>query len=129
MTDDTRAREIRAELNKLAPFREDPPLTARETARYCAMEAQVAWARTMDPETGIAMGDIGIVQGYFATAHALLALAAVDPAAADECAAQIVSAWNDGGGTGEWIYEHLGPDAKRIAALAQEMAALARETA
>ena len=65
----------------------------------------------------------GIMTGYFAGAHALLAFAEDDGRVgnADEAATQIREAF-DPPGIGEWLWEHLGDDAEKIAALAEELA-------
>ena len=118
----TRAWEIRAELDKLAPYPDGEDVTARSLARWLAMEAQLAWARMTGMDHPITMGDVGIVQGYFAAAHALLKLAEVDEVAADECAGQIRDAFGDGGSIGEFLWEHHGGHAKAIGALADELA-------
>ena len=123
MTDVTRALEIRAELEKLAPYPDGDTATARSLARWLAMEAQLAWARITGMDHPIAPADIGIMTGYFAAAHALLAYAEDDGRAfgADEAAVQIREAF-DPPGIGEWLWEHLGDDAEKIAELAEELA-------
>ena len=116
----TRAREIRAELDKLAPYPESGDVTARGLARWMAMEAQLAWARMTGMDHPITKLDIAILQGNFAAAHALLALD--EPkVSANAVAAEIREAF-DPPGIGEWLWEHLGDDAERIAALAEELA-------
>jgi hypothetical protein len=119
MTTD-RAREIRAELEELAPYPESGDVTAQGLGRYLAMEAQLAWARMTGTDHPITTTDIAILQGYFAAAHALLAL---DEAGggADAVAAEIREA-SEPPGTGEWLWEHLGGDAEKITALAEELA-------
>jgi hypothetical protein len=124
MTDTTtRAREIRAELDKLAPYPDGENVTARSLARWLAMEAQLAWARITSMTHPVTAADTGILTGYFAGAHALLAFAEDDGRAfgADEAAVQIREAFEPPG-IGEWLYEHMGDDAERIAELAQELA-------
>jgi hypothetical protein len=123
LPDETRARQVRAELDRLAPYPDGDAVTARSLARYLAMEAQLAWARVTGMDHPITPGDIGILQGYFAAAHALLAWAGADETRgeADEAAVQIREAFEPPG-IGEWLWEHLGDDAERIAALAEELA-------
>lgn len=42
----------------------------------------------------------------FAAEYLLGALSEVDPARADQVAEQIRDAWEDGGGVGEWLWDH-----------------------
>lgn len=121
---DTRAQEIRAELDRLAPLEGD---TATSLARYCAMEGQVAWARLTGMDHEITTTDIAIILGYFAAAHALTYAAGLNSEKADQGATEIRDAWLSPPGAGEWVYVHLGPDAKRIAALAGELARVTAE--
>lgn len=121
MPTDTRAQEIWAELNKLAPLPDGESVTAASLARWMALEAQLAWARITGPDDPVTETDIAILQGSFAASHALLAFAEVDHVAADEAAVQIREAFNPPG-IGEWLYEHLGDDAGAIGALAKELA-------
>lgn len=119
MTSNGRAQEIRAELDKLAPLQGD---TATGLSKYCAMEAQVAWARLTGMDHPVTETDIAIIQGNFAAAHALRYAASMDKTEADVAAAEIRDAWLNPPGAGEWVYEHLGSDAERIADLAEELA-------
>ena len=119
----SRPAEIRAELDRLAPYPpDDAEVTARGLAHWLAMESQLAWARMTGMDHPITMGDVAIVQGYFAAAHALLKFSEVDQVAADECAVQIRDAFGDGGSIGEFLWEHHGGHAKAIGALADELA-------
>ena len=129
MAEDTRTRiaEVRAQIRELAPSPPEDGATAQQVAAYAIAEAQVSWARMMSLHSDVSMTDIAIVHGMFAAAHALLALAKLDAARADEAAAQIWDAWNDGGGVGEWLWEHetsLGIDSERLISLADELASL-----
>jgi hypothetical protein len=119
----TRATEIRAELDKLAPYPDGEDVTAQSLARWLAMEAQLAWARITSMDHPVTPADTGILTGYFAGAHALLAWAEDDGRAfaADEAAVQIREAFEPPG-IGEWLWEHLGEDAEQIATLAEELA-------
>jgi hypothetical protein len=124
--DDTRAREIHAKLDKLAPYPSAGDVTATGLARYLAKQAQVSWSRGMNGPGHLTPSEVARMVSEFAAAHALLALADSDPSRADLVAAQIHDAWEDGGGVGEWTWDHLGPDAGKIAALASELAEVAR---
>jgi hypothetical protein len=133
VTTETEARtKIRAQLKELVPYPAGDDVTARQVAAYLATETSVAWARMMDTAGSISTTDVAIVMGQFAAAHLLLALAEADEARANEAAAQIRDAWEDGGGQGEWTWEHLtrlGLPADRIIALAGELAAATRTAA
>lgn len=116
--------QIRARLDEIAPYKPDGPVTAVGLARQQAVEAQIAWARLLDPTQEITKKDIAIAQGAFGVAHALFALAEADPATAGKIATEIRDAWEDGGSMGEWIYAHHGQGAGEIALLADQMAVL-----
>jgi hypothetical protein len=123
MTETTMTREqIRARQNEIAPY-PDPgtEVTGESLARYLAALAQLGWSRNLTP---FIRDDQEIpiqqVAANFAAAHALLALHEIDPEKAAFTAAQIADAWNDGGGIGEWLFEHLtrlGVDPREIARL------------
>ena len=58
----------------------------------------------------------------FAAAHALYALGEKSSARTALVATQIRDAWEDGGGVGEWLWEHLGAEtAKTVTVLAEEL--------
>jgi hypothetical protein len=104
-----RAKQIRDRLNEIAPWPEwGTEITAESVARYLAVCAQLGWIRNVTPFIRDGQ-EIPVAQfaAQFAAAHALLALAEVDPERARLTAAQIADAWNDGGGIGEWLWEHL----------------------
>jgi hypothetical protein len=130
MPDQTRIREIREQLNAIAPCPEDGDITAAALGRYLAVAAQERWAREMSKAgTSIDPAQLHAMCAEFAAAHALFALHAqshagpelglgIGPAVAErlrgctpaEVAAQIRDAWMDGGSIGEWLYEHLGEE-------------------
>lgn len=114
--------QIRERLDEIAPLQQGGRVTALSLARQQAMEARVAWARMIGTSHPITMKDIAILHGCFGTAHTLLALHEADPAKADEVAAQLLDAWEDGGGCGEWIWEHHGEHAREIVKLADRLA-------
>ena len=67
----------------------------------------------------------GEVKILFAAAHALYALDASDPVLGTQAAREIRDAWDDGGGVGEWLWEHLGGAAcEEIGPLADELVTL-----
>ncbi len=156
-TDDTKAREIHAKLDRLAPYPTEGNVTATGLARYLAKQAQVSWVRGMGSPGCLDRVEVARMVSEFAAAHALLALVDSDPDGADAVAAQIhgavsdsmsvavwtiisrftgvlrgvtvaavLGAWEDGGGVGEWTWDHLGPDAGEIARLANELAEVSR---
>jgi len=118
----TRAREIQAELDKLAPEPVAEPGATARLARYVAAEAQLALARlwTRGAESG--PKDALLLGAYYAAARALAKLESAAPGAGDGDALAIVEDWDDGMGAGRWIAAYLGDDAGRIAELAQELA-------
>lgn len=117
---------IRDRLNEIAPYQSDEDVTAAGLARLMAVQAQEVHARLLGMDHEITMADIFLVQARFAAAHALSFLAggADEDHDADLCAAQIRDAWEDGGGIGEWLYEHLGDGAEEVAKLCAELATL-----
>lgn len=121
LTPDQEAVQIRRRLEEIAPLRTSGAVTAVGLARQQAVEAQIAWSRMTGMDHPITMQDIAILHGCFGTAHALLALAEAAPAKADEVADQILGAWEDGGGVGEWIWEHHGEHAQEITNLANRL--------
>jgi hypothetical protein len=125
-TDDTKAREIHAKLDALAPYPSAGDVTATGMARYLAKQAQVSWVRGMDSPGCLDRVEVARMMSEFAAAHALSAFADSDPAGADLAAAQIHDAWEDGGGVGEWIWDLLAPVATEIAALTNELAEVSR---
>jgi hypothetical protein len=126
--DDTNAKinEIHDRLDVLAPYPSIGDVTAKGLARYLAKQAQVSWSRGMNGPGHLTPAEVARMVSEFAAAHALLALADSDPARADLVATQIRDAWEDGGGVGEWTWDHLGLDAGKIAALANELAEVSR---
>lgn len=137
MSDTEKAREIRAKLDAIAPLPEDGPVTAGQLGRYFAVRAQERWARMLNaPGTDLNPLRFAVTCAEFAAAHALLALD--DPASdlfvaegegertADMVAVQIREALNDGGGIGEWLWEHLGEETvTQVNALCTELDAAA----
>lgn len=125
MTADIRsAEEIRARLNEIAPYTPGD-MGPVQLARWFAMEAQVVWARMLDPGHPIDPRDIGALHGYFAAAHALLTLNEHAPAVAEETAGSIASAINSSGDVGEWLWFcHDGDQAEEVADLARRLAEL-----
>lgn len=130
MTETTMTQEqIRARQNEIAPYPEwGTKVTGESLARYLAVLAQLGWSRNVTP---FIRDDQEIppqqVAANFAAAHALLALHEADPEKAALTAAQIADAWNDGGGIGEWLYEHLtrlGVDPDEVARLDEARLAL-----
>lgn len=125
MNGKTKARDINGKLDEIAPY---PSVTAEATAavmaRYLAKQAlvtsELTLARSGDPR----VSDIRSMVAEFAAAHALTALAAVDPNAANLAAMEIYGAWEDGEGVHWWPWQHLGDDAERVALLARELVKL-----
>jgi len=111
------AAEIRAELDAIAPMREDGPITAAELARYFAVRAQERFVRALLPGSDY------------------LDPARVDAAVAEFVAARALAGWHqgdagairdaisgDGDLMGEWLADFLGEEtARRVADLAEQL--------
>lgn len=118
--------QIKAAIDKLAPFPpEGEPASARGLAKTMAVSAQRRWHRNLsgyfdsrDAATQRRFSEsIHAMCDEFAALHLLMALMDENPVRADELATQIRDAWNDGGGIGEWLWEHeqaLGVDADEV---------------
>lgn len=119
------AAEICKRLAELAPYTiPGRAVSAESLARHLAVKAQVSWARSLHPGHALDLRDVAAVNGMFAAAHALLYMHATAPQEADEAAAQIQNAFDDGGGVGEWLWEFHGEHAQEIADLAEQLAGL-----
>lgn len=134
MTTDRKDRksEISRRISEIAPWPSwGDEATAASVARYLAVNAQVAFTMHITPFSGDGTGRldpdvIARINAQFAAAHALLALQEADPAAATAVAQEISTAWNDGNGVGEWLWDHLGTETTtEVVALAEELTALA----
>ncbi len=101
--------QVEARLMEIAP----PPqlageVTAEGLARYLLVRTQLGWSRNLTPFTrDDQLVPVWQIAAQFAAAHALMAVASVNRAAADEAARQIAAAWDDGAGIGEWTWDHL----------------------
>jgi len=129
MSTSPKLREIRGKLDEIAPFPEGETVTAADLARFFAVRAQERFTRMAHPAVPFDVTQVAAMTAEFAAAHALLALAECDTGAFTPetgsafVAAQIREAMLDGGGTGEWLYEHLGAEtSNRVAKLAGELA-------
>lgn len=58
------------------------------------------------PDRAHEMLSLFMAQYGYASEHLLGVLMEVDPARADEVARVVYDAWCDGGGIGEWLWEH-----------------------
>ena len=123
-----RARQIRERLNEIAPYPDtDEATTARSLARWLAMRSAVINHQQLSPDVAMSRGQIDLLTILFAAAHALYALDASDRALGTQAALEIRNAWDDGGGVGEWLWEHLGGAAcAEIGPLADELGAMSK---
>lgn len=120
-----RVRELRKKLDAIAPLPEDgSDVTALEVAGFMAVRAQERFHRGLNGP-GIDGHQISAMGAEFAAEFALRVLADVAPAeVSTEAASQIWGAVCDGGGIGEWLWEHLGDDTSRkVTALTDELIA------
>ena len=122
-----RRKQVRARLDEIGPYPADPgATTAAGLARRLSVRAAVISHQQLGPDAPFSHGQIDRLTVLFAAAHALYALDAYAGAdSADAVAREIRDAWDDGGGIGEWLWDHLGSAAcAEIGPLADELAAL-----
>jgi hypothetical protein len=126
MTAETPAtrREIRARLSEIAPYPEhDTPDQASAVAKYLAVAAQRHWKWNLDiadMDGAEYWQSTQTMLAEFAALHLLMHLRKTSPDVAELAAAQIRDAWDDGGGIGEWLWEHakaLGIDTDEVGRL------------
>lgn len=125
------AEQIEAALTGLAPYPDRTEVTAENLARYLAVCAQLGFARNLTPfiTPDLEMPPM-LVLSQFAAAHALLALAHVNPQCATYTAARIREAWDADDTVGDWLAEHLaamGVSATEVSGLDALRVGLARE--
>jgi hypothetical protein len=121
-----RAKQIRDRLAELAPYPDtNETTTGRSLARWLAVRSAVINHQQLSSDVPLSRGQIDLLTVLFAAAHALYALDTSDPALGTQAALEIRNAWDDGGGVGEWLWEHLGSAAcTEIGPLADELVAL-----
>lgn len=115
----------RRKLDAIAPLPEDgTDITARALAAFMAVRAQERFHKGLNGAAFDA-GQISAMGAEFAAEFALRVLAEHAPAeVATETASKIWGAICDGGGIGEWLWEHLGDDTSRkVTALTDELIA------
>lgn len=130
MTPAERAKQIRDRLLEIGPYPADgETATAQALARYLAVRAAVINHQLLSPDSPFSRRQVDLLTVLFGATHALRIFAEVSGTEADRAAREILSAWEDGGGIGEWLWEHLGSEAcAEIGPLADEMAVLAKPT-
>lgn len=123
-----RAKQISDRLLEIGPYpASSEAATAQELARYLAVRAAVINHQLLSPDAPFSRRQVDLLTILFAAAHALRTFAATSEAEADRAARETLNAWEDGGGIGEWLWDHLGSEAcAEIGPLADEMAALAK---
>lgn len=111
-----RAKQISDRLLEIGPYPERrDDVTAQGLARYFAVRATVINRQQLSPDGMMSHGQIDLLTVLFTAAHALYALDGEGRDVADEAAAQIWNALEDGQGIGGWLWSHLGDDASREA--------------
>jgi hypothetical protein len=115
-------KDVYARYREIAP-EPDPESTdpSKAAAVRLLVHAQRGFTRMLNPDM------VSEVCAQFAFVHLLLWLRENQPEAAARLAREITDAWNDGGGIGEWLWEHaqsLGIDTSEVAALATAEARL-----
>jgi len=121
-----RVKQIRERLNEIAPYPDtDEATTGRSLARWLAVRSAVINHQQLSPDVPMSRGQIDLLTILFAAAHALYALDDIDPVLGTAVALEIRNAWDDGGGVGEWLWEHLGAAAcTELGPLADELGVL-----
>jgi hypothetical protein len=124
----SRAKQVSDRLLEIGPYPETgEAATAKALARYLAVRAAVINHQQLSPDAPFSRSQVDLLTVLFAAAHALRTFAAVSEAEADRAAREIWNAWEDGGGIGEWLWDHLGSEAcAGIGPLADELARLAK---
>lgn len=123
---------VRDRLREIAPFpKADSADLARDLSRYLAVTAIRRDARCAEL---VLAGDVEVARdlhaalaGEFAALHLLEAMRRGDAHSPSAAAAQVLDAWQDGGGIGEWLWEHgqaLGVDPDEVSKLAEAEARL-----
>lgn len=114
--------QISARLSEIAPQPDD----ARSLAKCIAVAALRRWHRHLTPHQfaddensrALERESVNGMCYEFAALHLLMAMLAGEPGESpDFTVAQITDAWDDGGGIGEWLWEHaqaLGIDAGEV---------------
>jgi hypothetical protein len=124
--------EVYARLREIAP-EPDPesPDVAAQLSRWLLVAAQRRFNHCVNPDmpTDEALsGDaLSALAAQFAAAHLLAYVAENDTDSAARLSREITYAWADGGGIGEWLWEHaqkLGIDTDEVNALADAEARL-----
>jgi hypothetical protein len=123
---------VRARFREIAPFPEAGGADlARDLSRYLAVTAVRRGAHCAELVlAGDAKGTRDLhaaLAGEFAAVHLLEAMRRGDAHSPSAAAAQVLDAWQDGGGIGEWLWEHgqaLGVDPDEVSKLAQAEARL-----
>lgn len=133
MSEENTLKGIRARLREIAP---DPGAESADVAEALARNMTVSALRrnsrclnsALSPDQALSIEALSALCYQFAAVHLLQAFRAEEgPERANLIAAEILSAWDDGGGIGEWLWEHaqkLGVDADEVNRLADAEARL-----
>lgn len=132
--------EIRERLDRIAPYPKRGTVAgftdhARTVAKYLAVSAQRRWKYNLDIADMNSDGyqqSVRTMMAEFAALHLLMRLRETSPGAAEIAAVQIRDAWDDGGGIGEWLWEHattLGIDTDEVSRLEEAWWAASPATA
>jgi hypothetical protein len=119
---------IYARYREIAP---DPDPESKDPSKALAISllahAQRDFTRMLSPAEPFNHEVIAGMCARFAAVHLLAWLRQSRPDAAARLSGEIVSAWDDGGGIGEWLWEHaqpLGVDPDAVQRLAEAEAAI-----
>lgn len=121
---------IRARLREIAPDpRADSPDSADALARNMTVSALRRNSRLLNSNQALTPEAVSVLCYQFAAVHLLQLLREItgSPERCNLIADEILSAWDDGGGIGEWLWEHalgLGIDPGEVNRLADAEAQL-----
>ncbi len=120
--------EIHARYLEIAPgARAGTPDPALSLARWLTFAVQRGFTRMLSPHLPMNHDEMLLMLARFEGLHLLAAALGEGRAEADRLAREVLDAAEDGGGIGEWLYEHgqaLGIDTNEIDRLADAEAAL-----
>lgn len=120
--------EIRARYEEIAPGpTSDTPDPAVALARWLTFAVQRGFTRMLSPDLPMNHDEMLLMLARFEGLHLLASKLGGDRAGADRLSREMLDAAEDGGGIGEWVYEHgqaFGIDTGEIGRLADAEAAL-----
>lgn len=130
----TTLKGVRSRLAEIAPYpTADDPDAALKLARYMTVQGLRRNSRCLDtalsPDAVLSMDALSALQFQYGIVHLIEAFrrGVHGTGVPDVLAAELLNAWDDGAGIGEWLWEHaqgLGIDGGEVVRLAEAEAAL-----